>query len=72
MPRETFLEQLMDLLAGSVASAPGVASIIITGLGLAFGEGGGGMPRMLWIVFGLFIVVVAPSLFYLSLDIQFE
>ncbi|HAW53421.1 MAG TPA: conjugal transfer protein TrbC, partial [Hyphomonas sp.] len=37
--------------------------IILTGLGLAFGESGGGMRKLLQIVFGLSIAFAATSFF---------
>ena len=63
MPWEGPLEQILDSLSGPVARTIGVAAIIVTGLGLAFGEGGGGMRRMLWVVFGLTIAFAATSFF---------
>lgn len=63
MPWEGPLQQLLDSLSGPVARTIGVAAIIVTGLGLAFGEGGGGMRRMLWVVFGLTIAFAATSFF---------
>ncbi len=63
MPWEGPLDQIINSLSGPVARAIGVASIIITGLGIAFGEGGGGMRKMLWVVFGLTIAFSATSFF---------
>lgn len=63
MPWEGPLEQILNSLAGPVARAIGVAAIIVTGLGIAFGEGGGGMRKMLWVVFGLTIAFSATSFF---------
>ena len=63
MPWEAPLDQLLTSLSGPVAKAVGVAAIIITGLGIAFGEGGGGMRKILWIVFGLTIAFSATSFF---------
>lgn len=63
MPWEGPLDQILNSLAGPVARAIGVAAIIITGLGIAFGEGGGGMRKMLWVVFGLTIAFSATSFF---------
>lgn len=63
MPWEGPLDQIITSLSGPVARAIGVASIIITGLGIAFGEGGGGMRKMLWVVFGLTIAFSATSFF---------
>ncbi len=63
MPWEGPLQQILDSVSGPVARTIGVAAIIVTGLGLAFGEGGGGMRRMLWVVFGLTIAFAATSFF---------
>ena len=63
MPWEGPLEQILNSLAGPVARAIGVAAIIVTGLGIAFGEGGGGTRKMLWVVFGLTIAFSATSFF---------
>lgn len=63
MPWEGPLQQILDSISGPVARAIGVGAIIVTGLGLAFGEGGGGMRRMLWVVFGLTIAFAATSFF---------
>ena len=63
MPWEGPLDQLLTSLSGPVARVVGVAAIIITGLGIAFGEGGGGMRKILWIVFGLTIAFSATSFF---------
>lgn len=63
MPWEGPLNQILDSISGPVARAIGVAAIIVTGLSLAFGEGGGGMRKMLWVVFGLTIAFAATSFF---------
>ena len=63
MPWEGPLEQILTSLQGPVARVVGVAAIIVTGLGIAFGEGGGGMRRMLWVVFGLTIAFTATTFF---------
>ena len=63
MPWEGPLDQILNSLAGPVARAIGVAAIVVTGLSIAFGEGGGGMRKMLWVVFGLTIAFSATSFF---------
>ena len=63
MPWEGPLDQILTSLSGPVARVIGVAAIIITGLGIAFGEGGGGMRKMLWVVFGLTIAFSATTFF---------
>lgn len=63
MPWEDPLAQLVASIEGPVARTIGVIAIVVTGLGLAFGEGGGGMRKMLWVVFGLSIAFAATSFF---------
>jgi type IV secretion system protein VirB2 len=63
MPWESPLQKLLDSFSGPVAKIIGVLAIIGTGLGLAFGEGGGGLRNMLQIVFGLSIAFTASSFF---------
>lgn len=63
MPWEGPLQQILDSISGPISRSIGVVSIIVTGLGLAFGEGGGGMRRMLWVVFGLTIAFASTSFF---------
>ena len=63
MPWEAPLDTLLRSLSGPVARAIGVAAIIITGLGVAFGEGGSGLRKMLWVVFGLSIAFSATTMF---------
>lgn len=63
MPWEGPLDQILQSMSGPVAKAIGVIAIIVTGLTLAFGEGGGGMRKMLWVVFGLTIAFAATSFF---------
>lgn len=63
MPWQTPLENIMNSVSGPVAKSIGVIAIVVTGLGLAFGEGGGGMKKMLWVVFGLSIAFAATSFF---------
>lgn len=63
MPWEAPMNQILESLSGPIARALGVGAIVITGLGIAFGEGGGGMRKLLWIVFGLSIAFSASSFF---------
>ena len=63
MPWEGPLDQILSSLSGPVARVVGVAAIIITGLSIAFGEGGGGMRKMLYVVFGLTIAFSATTFF---------
>lgn len=61
MPWEGPLQKILDSFSGPVAKILGVIAIIATGLGLAFGEGGAGMKKLLQIVFGLSIAFTAAS-----------
>ena len=61
MPWEGPLQQILDSISGPVAKIVGVLAIVITGLGLAFGEGGGLMRKIIGIVFGLSIAFSASS-----------
>lgn len=61
MPWEGPLQNIADSITGPVAKAVGVAAIAITGLGVAFAEGGSWVRRGLGIVFGLAIAFTASS-----------
>jgi type IV secretory pathway VirB2 component (pilin) len=61
MPWETPLQSIADSITGPVAKAIGVLAIAITGLGMAFSEGGSWVRRGLSIVFGLAIAFTASS-----------
>ena len=61
LPWEGPLQKILDSIAGPVAKVVGVLAIVLTGLGLAFGEGGGLMRKALGIVFGLSIAFSASS-----------
>lgn len=63
MPWEDPLSQIVDSIEGPIARFLGVGSIVVTGLGISFSEGGGGMRKMLWVVFGLSIAFAASSFF---------
>lgn len=63
MPWEGPLNQILTSITGPVAQAIGVIAITITGLAMAFGDTGGGMKRLLQIVFGLSIAFTAASFF---------
>lgn len=63
MPWEGPMDRILNSLSGPVAKAIGVIAIVATGLGLAFGEGGGGFRKMLQIVFGLSIAFSASTFF---------
>lgn len=61
MPWEGPLQRVLDSFTGPVAKVIAVLAIVLCGLGLAFGEGGGGMKKGLQIVFGISIAFAAAS-----------
>ncbi|ODN44059.1 conjugal transfer protein TrbC [Piscirickettsia litoralis] len=61
MPWEGPLQKILASIQGPVAKILGVIVIIIAGLGIAFGESGGGMRKIFQIVFGLSIAFTATS-----------
>jgi type IV secretion system protein TrbC len=61
MPWEGPLQTVADSITGPVAKAIGVIAIAVTGLGVAFAEGGSWVRRGLGIVFGLAIAFTASS-----------
>ena len=63
MPWEGPLTQVLASIEGPVARILATSVIILTGLALAFGESGGGMRKLLQIVFGLSIAFAATSFF---------
>lgn len=63
MPWEGPLTQVLASIEGPVARILATVVIILTGLALAFGESGGGMRKLLQIVFGLSIAFAATSFF---------
>ena len=63
MPWEGPLDSILQSIEGPVAKILATIVIILTGLGLAFGESGGGMRKLLQIVFGLPIAFAATSFF---------
>ncbi|MDH6234830.1 type IV secretory pathway VirB2 component (pilin) [Mesorhizobium soli] len=63
MPWEQPLQQILQSVEGPVAKIIAVIIIIVTGLGLAFGDTSGGFRRLIQIVFGLSIAFAASSFF---------
>jgi type IV secretion system protein TrbC len=61
MPWEGPLQRVLDSFSGPVAKILGTIAIVATGIAMAFGEGGGGMKKLLSIVFGLSIAFTAAS-----------
>ena len=55
MPWEAPLQRILESIEGPVAKVVAVVTIIMTGLSLAFGDMGGGLRRLVQIVFGLSI-----------------
>jgi type IV secretion system protein VirB2 len=66
MPWETPLQTILNSIQGPVTKVIAVLVIIVTGLSLAFGDGGGGFRKLIQIVFGL-SVAFAASTFVVSL-----
>ncbi len=63
MPWEGPLTNILKSIEGPVAKIFGTIAIIMTGIGLAFGDAGGGMRNLIKIVFGLSIAFTATSFF---------
>jgi type IV secretion system protein TrbC len=63
MPWEAPLQRILESIEGPVAKVAAVVVIIMTGLSLAFGDMGGGLRRLIQIVFGLSIAFAATSFF---------
>ena len=63
MPWETPLNNFLTSLTGPVAKIVGVAAVVITGLGIAFSEGGSGMRKIVTVAFGLTIAFSATTFF---------
>ena len=63
MPWEAPLQRILESIEGPVAKVVAVVIIILTGLSLAFGDMGGGLRRLIQIVFGLSIAFAATSFF---------
>lgn len=63
MPWETPLNNFLTSLTGPVAKIVGVAAVVITGLGIAFSEGGSGLRRIVTVAFGLTIAFSASTFF---------
>ena len=60
---EAPLQRILESIEGPVAKVVAVVIIIVTGLSLAFGDMGGGLRRLIQIVFGLSIAFAATSFF---------
>ncbi len=62
LPWEGPLQKITASLTGPVAKVVGVVAIVLAGFGVAFGESGGSMRRILQIVLGLSVAFTASSL----------
>lgn len=61
MPWESRLQTIADSITGPVARAVGIVAIAVTGLAIAFAEGGSMVRRGLSIIFGLSIAFTAST-----------
>lgn len=68
MPWDDKLSALADSITGPVAKSVGVIAIALTGLGVAFSEGGSWVRRGLSIIFGLSIAFTASTFALTFLD----
>lgn len=63
MPWEAPLQQVTDSITGPVARAAAVVAIIISGVGIIFGEGGGGIRKLAFVGLGIAVMFAAVSFF---------
>lgn len=63
MPWESWLQKILDSISGPVAKIVGAIVIILSGLGMASGEGGSGARKWVMVAFGLSIAFTAVSFF---------
>lgn len=63
MPWEAPLEQVVESITGPVARAAAVIAIIISGIGIIFGEGGGGIRKLAFVGLGIAVMFAAVSFF---------
>lgn len=61
LPWEDALDKILTSIQGPVARAMILIAVIVTGLGLAFGEHGSGFKKVMGIAFGGAVVVGATS-----------
>ncbi|MGH6951386.1 MAG: TrbC/VirB2 family protein [Vitreimonas sp.] len=61
MPWEGPLQQVLDSITGPVARAAAVIAIIIAGMGIMFGEGGGGVRKLAFVGMGIALMFAAIS-----------
>ncbi|MDX2277304.1 MAG: TrbC/VirB2 family protein [Hyphomonadaceae bacterium] len=63
MPWEAPLQQVVDSITGPVARAAAVIAIVVCGVGIIFGEGGGGIRKLAFVGLGIAIMFAAVSFF---------
>ena len=63
MPWEAPLQQVVDSITGPVARAAAVIAIIVSGIGIIFGEGGGGIRKLAFVGLGVAVMFAAVSFF---------
>lgn len=62
MPWESPVTMVANSISGPVATAMAVLAIVGCGLGIAFGEGGRGMKKLMWVVIGVAIILLAAKM----------
>ena len=60
---EAPLQQVVDSITGPVARAAAVIAIIVSGIGIIFGEGGGGIRKLAFVGLGVAVMFAAVSFF---------
>ena len=63
MPWEQPLQQVLDSITGPVARAAAVIAIVLSGMGIMFSEGGGGVRKLAFVGLGIAIIFAAASFF---------
>lgn len=63
MPWEQPLQQVLDSITGPVARAAAVIAIVISGMGIMFSEGGGGVRKLAFVGLGIAVIFAAASFF---------
>jgi len=62
MPWESTFDKILDSLQGPVAKVLCTASVVTTGMALAFSEGGSMLRKMLWVALGISVTFGAGSI----------
>ena len=62
MPWESTFDKILDSLQGPVAKVLCTASVVMTGMALAFSEGGSMLRKMLWVALGISVTFGAGSI----------